>query len=378
MTRSSRLFLSPPHMSGNELRYIEEAFNSNYVAPTGPMIDAFERDFSAYTGLPHCVALTSGTAAIHLALRCLGIGAGDSVIAASLTFIGSIAPILYQNATPILIDADAESGCMDTALLAETLKTLANKGKLPKAVLPTDLYGQSCDIDALRHICDPYNIPIIIDAAESVGSQYKGKHAGNGARCAAFSFNGNKIITSSGGGMLASDDKALIDQARFLSQQARDPAPHYEHTTYGYNYRMSNIVAAIGRAQLEVIEERVARRRVIAERYKQGLTNTAGISFMPEMDYGRHTRWLTVMLIDSTLYGHTPEQLRVELEAHNIESRPMWKPMHMQPVFKDVQMIGGSVSESLFASGLCLPSGSSMSDGDVDEVIHHITTLARA
>lgn len=376
MTRE-RLFLSPPHMSGNEQTYVTEAFASNYIAPLGPMVDAFEREFSAYTGLPHCVALTSGTAALHLALRCLGIGPGDSVYAASLTFIGGVAPILYQGATPVFIDADPDTWCMDAGLLGEALAADAAKGSLPKAVIPTDLYGQSCDIDAIKAACAPYDIPVIIDAAESVGTLYKGKHAGNGARCAAFSFNGNKIITSSGGGMLASDDKALIDQARSLSQQAREPAAHYEHTTYGYNYRMSNIVAAIGRAQLEVIEDRVARRRAIAARYAEALGTVPGLRFLPDAAYGRHTHWLTAMLVDAATFGRTPEEIRLELEKYNIESRPLWKPMHMQPVFHGARMIGGGTSESLFAQGLCLPSGSAMTDAQQDEVITHIRTMAR-
>lgn len=375
MPRAKRLFLSPPHMSGKEMAYVAEALESNYIAPLGPMVDAFEHDFSTYTGLPHCVALSSGTAAIHLALRCLGIGTGDTVIASSQTFIGSIAPILYQNATPLFIDADKASWCMDTDLLAETLKTLAKTNKLPKAVLPTDLYGQSCDIHPLRNLCDEYGIPLIIDAAESVGSLYQGKHAGNGARCAAFSFNGNKIITSSGGGILASDDKRLIDEARFLSQQARDPAPHYEHSTYGYNYRMSNIVAAIGRAQLEVIESRVARRRAIAARYEAALGTVPGIRFMPEMGYGRHTRWLTVILVDPQLSGVSREDIRLGLEKENIESRPVWKPMHLQPLFAGAAIVGGQVSERLFETGLCLPSGSDMTDDDVDEVISNVLRL---
>lgn len=377
MARTERIFLSPPHMSGQELAYVQQAFESNYIAPLGPMVDAFERDFSSYTGIPHCVALTSGTAAIHLALRCLNIEAGDTVIASSLTFIGSIAPILYQKATPILIDADKDSWCMDIELLKETLAKLDAQGRRPKAVLPTDLYGQSCDIDGLRNACDLYGIPLIMDAAESVGSRYKNNHAGYGAHCAAFSFNGNKIITSSGGGMLASDNKELIDQARFLSQQARDPAPHYEHTTYGYNYRMSNIVAAVGRAQLEVIEERVARRRAIAARYQSALATLPGIRFMPEMAYGRHTRWLTVMLVDPAQFGKNREDIRLALESHNIESRPVWKPMHLQPVFKEATIIGGHVSERFFEQGLCLPSGSSMRDAEIDEVIGHIQALCR-
>lgn len=377
MSHKDRIFLSPPHMSGKELRYIEEVFASNYIAPTGPMIDAFERDFADYTGIPYCVALSSGTAAIHLGLRVMGIGAGDEVYASSLTFIGSIAPILYQNATPVLIDAAADSWTMDTALLQQILEDAAHHNRLPKAVLPTDLYGQSADIEKIRAICAPYAIPVIVDAAESVGALYQGKHAGYFADAAAFSFNGNKIITSSGGGMLASHNKALIDEARKLSQQAREPAAHYEHITFGYNYRMSNVVAAIGRAQLEVIEERVARRREIAARYQTALANVAGISFMPEMGYGRHTRWLSVVLIDAEKFGHDREAIRLALEAENVESRPLWKPMHMQPVFKDVRMVGGKVSEQLFDKGLCLPSGSSMSDAQVDKVIARIMALKR-
>ena len=367
--RSNRLFLSPPHMSGNELRYIKQAFESNYIAPTGPMIDGFEADFKTYTGFKHAVAVSSGTAAIHLALRLLGIGDGDLVIASSFTFIGSVSPILYERATPVFIDSDAKSFCMDAGLLEEALHAMAAKNQLPKAVIPTDLYGQSCDIDALRAACDRYEIPLIIDAAESVGSHYKNKHAGNGAHCAAFSFNGNKIITTSGGGMLASDDENLIQQARYLSQQAREPAAHYEHITYGYNYRMSNILAAIGRAQLEVIEARVARRRAIFMRYETALNAVDGVSFAEEMAYGRHSRWLSVMLLNKNRCGISSEEMRLTLEAANIESRPVWKPMHLQPVFKDARMIGGAVCESIFAKGLCLPSGSSMTDDDVDEVI---------
>lgn len=377
MARAERIFLSPPHMSGKELRYIEEVFASNYIAPTGPMIEAFERDFADYTGIPYCVALSSGTAAIHLGLRVMGITHGDEVYASSLTFIGSISPIYYQNATPVLIDAAPDSWTMDPALLEQTLADAAKHNRLPKAVLPTDLYGQSADSEKIRAICAPYSIPVIVDAAESVGALYQGKHAGYFADAAAFSFNGNKIITSSGGGMLASHDKTLIDEARKLSQQAREPAVHYEHVTYGYNYRMSNVVAAIGRAQLEVIEQRVARRREIAARYKEALANVAGITFMPEMGYGRHTRWLSVVLIDAQIFGCDREQIRLALEAENIESRPLWKPMHMQPVFKNVRMVGGKVSEQLFAHGLCLPSGSSMSDAQVDEVIAQIMALGR-
>ena len=378
MNATPRLFLSPPHMGDNEERYVREAFASNYIAPLGPMVDAFEAEFAAYTGIPHCVALTSGTAALHLALRCLGVGAGDTVIASSLTFIGSITPILFQNATPIFIDADAATWNMDLGLLEETLSDLKKKNQLPKAVLPTDLYGQSCDQHALRVLCDTYGLPLVMDCAESVGAFDGTRHAGALADAAAFSFNGNKIITTSGGGMLASHNKKLIDEARFLSQQARDPAPHYEHTTYGYNYRMSNIVAAIGRGQLEVLEARVARRRAIFAQYEAALGSLAGIRFMPEAKTGRANRWLSVMLVDAAAFGCDREHIRLALEAVNIESRPMWKPMHLQPVFKDVTMIGGTISEALFRDGLCLPSGSSMSDADVARVVAVVQACAKA
>ena len=373
----SRLFLSPPHMGGNEQRYVSEAFASNYIAPLGPMVDAFEAEFAAYTGIPHCVALTSGTAAIHLALRGFGVGVGDTVIASSLTFIGSITPILFQNATPILIDANAATWNMDLGLLEETLAKLNKQNKLPKAVLPTDLYGQCCDMNALRSICDNYGIKLVVDAAESVGATYQNKHAGYFADAAAFSFNGNKIITTSGGGMLASHDKKIIDEARFLSQQARDAAPHYEHTTYGYNYRVSNIVAAIGRGQLEVLDAHMQRRREIFAMYSRELGPLAGINFMPEAPTGQGNRWLSVILVDAKTFGATRETIRLALESQNIESRPMWKPMHMQPVFKDVAMVGGAVSEALFRGGLCLPSGSAMSDADVLRVCEAVRGCAK-
>ncbi|MES2983799.1 MAG: aminotransferase class I/II-fold pyridoxal phosphate-dependent enzyme [Pseudomonadota bacterium] len=369
MSNFPRIFLSPPHMGGQEQQYVAQAFESNYIAPLGPMVDGFERAFTQLTGIPHCVALTSGTAALHLALRGLGVGAGDTVIASSLTFIGSITPIIYQGATPIFIDADPAHWTMDVNLLRETLAAAKKQNALPKAVVPTDLYGQSCDAAAIRAVCDEYGVPLVIDAAESVGASYGDQHAGYLAHAAAFSFNGNKIITTSGGGMLASHDKKLIDEARFLSQQARDPAPYYEHTTYGYNYRMSNIVAAIGCGQLEVLAERVARRRAVFDAYHAALADLPGIGFMPEAAYGRGNRWLSVITVDAAAFGADSETIRLALEQENIEARPTWKPMHLQPVFHGARMVGGAVSEQLFRNGLCLPSGTQMSDADIARIV---------
>lgn len=364
-------------MSGREETYVAEAFASNFIAPLGPMVDRFEAEFSRLTGFAHCLALSSGTAAIHLALRCLGITAGDRVYASSLTFIGSITPILFQGATPVFIDAAADSWNMDIQLLAEKLAEDKKKNCLGKAILPTDLYGQSCDLDALRALADDYGIALVIDAAESVGATYKGRSAGRGARAACYSFNGNKIITTSGGGMLASDDKALIDEARKLSQQAREPAAHYEHITYGYNYRLSNISAAIGVGQLEVLAERVTRRRAIYDYYRTHLGALPGLRFVPEMAYGQSNRWLSVMLVDAKEFGADRETLRLALEKENIEARPVWKPMHLQPVFKDAEMVGGGVSEALFRDGLCLPSGSAMTEADLARVAGTVRAACR-
>lgn len=374
---TERIFLSPPHMGGKELGYVEEAFASNYIAPLGPMVDRFEKDFAAITGMPHCVALSSGTAAIHLALRCLGVTRGDSVFASSLTFIGSIAPILYQNATPVFIDCDQVSWTMDPYLLAQALSDAKRTGQLPKAVIPTDLYGQSCDMDAIRKLCDEYKVALVVDAAESLGATYGKQHAGYAGHAACYSFNGNKIITTSGGGMLASHDKKLIEEARSLSQQARQPAAHYEHVTYGYNYRMSNISAAIGVGQLEVLAERVKRRREIFAYYQSQLGEVPGIGFMPQAGYGKGNCWLTVIQIDPEKFGVTSEFVRLTLEKNNIESRPLWKPMHMQKVFEKYQVIGGKIAERLFNDGLCLPSGTALTEAQLNEIIETVKSCRR-
>jgi dTDP-4-amino-4,6-dideoxygalactose transaminase len=365
---NKRIFLSPPHMSGRELQLIAEAFESNYIAPLGPQVDAFEQEFAAKTKIPYTLALASGTAALHLALHQLGIGPGEEVLASTLTFIGSVSPVVYLGATPVFVDADQATWNMNPEILADEVERRAKKGCLPKAVLPTDLYGQCADLDRILEICRPYEIPVIADAAEAVGATYKGRSAGAGAKAAVFSFNGNKIITTSGGGMLASADAGFIDRARFFSQQARDPAPHYEHSKIGFNFRMSNVLAAIGRAQLEVLDERVKAKHLIFKKYQEHLLDVDGIEFMPEAAYGTSNRWLTVILITPEKFGADRETIRLALEAENIEARPVWKPMHLQPVFRGLECIGGEVAEDLFRRGLCLPSGTAMTDEDLNRI----------
>lgn len=374
--RTARLFLSPPHMSGKELDFIRQAFDSNYIAPLGPMVEAFERELADELRVPHVLSTASGTAAIHLALRCLNIQPGDEIWASTLTFIGSVAPIVYERARPVLIDADPNTWTLDPDLLSEALAAAARTNELPKAILPTDLYGQSCDLDTIVEISGRYGIPVICDSAEAMGTVYRGRKAGSGALMAAYSFNGNKVITTSGGGALTTDDEKLIQRARYLSTQAREPVVHYEHVEVGYNYRLSNILAAIGRAQLRVLADRVARRRQIFQRYVDGLGDLPGISFMPEASYGRHSRWLSVIVIEAAQYGADFEIVRQALEGHNIESRPIWKPMHRQPVFHGARTIGGAIADNLYAQGLCLPSGSDMSQSDQDRVIEIVRSLS--
>jgi dTDP-4-amino-4,6-dideoxygalactose transaminase len=408
----SRIFLSPPHMSGRELQFVKDAFGSNYIAPLGPQVDAFEKEFCELTGAKHAAALTSGTAAIHIAFRLLGVESGDEIFASTLTFIGSVTPATFQGATPVFIDCTKHSWNMNPDLLEQELASCANNGKLPKAVIPTDLYGQCVDMERILSVCDGYGVPVVCDSAEALGAKYltkrregakKGRylHAGIGAKAAVYSFNGNKIITTSGGGMLVSDDEAFIEKARFLAQQARDPFPHYEHSEIGYNYRMSNVVAAIGRGQLRVLDERVRRKREIFDYYVQALGDLPGIEFMPEAEYGRCNRWLTVVLISPEEYGADGEDIRLALEEVNIESRPIWKPMHLQPVFENVEkrakerislkdakalsgkkrypcrVVGGEVAEDLFGRGLCLPSGTAMTEWDLDRVVNVIRRMHR-
>ena len=364
-----RIFLSAPHMGGEELDFIHDAFTSNYIAPVGPQVDAFEEEFAKMVGAKYAAAVSAGTAALHLLLRYVGVGDGDEVICPTFTFVASVNPIMYQGGTPVLIDSDRGSWNMDPELLAGELEKRAGENHLPKAVILVHLYGQPADIDPIKAICDKYGVALIEDAAEALGAEYKGKAPGTFGLAGFYSFNGNKIITTSGGGMIVSDDKALIDKVKFWATQARDNAGHYEHSEIGYNYRMSNVLAAIGRGQLRVLSERVDRKRQIFEQYRKGLADLPGIVFMPEPDFARSTRWLTCLTINPDLAGIDRDVVIEELERHNIESRPTWKPMHTQPLFKDYEAVGGQVAEKIFRTGLCLPSGTSMSEEDQQRIL---------
>lgn len=356
-------------MGGLEEKFVADAFATNWVAPLGPNIDAFEHEFAQQVGAEHAVALSSGTAALHLALLVQGVECGDEVLVSTLTFAASANPIAYLGAKPTFIDSERDSWNMDPALLAEALETRARAGRLPKAVILVHLYGQSADIDAIRNSCDRFEVPLIEDAAEALGATYRGSAPGIFGKAGIFSFNGNKIITTSGGGMLVTADEGLAQYVRKLATQARDSAPHYEHSVIGFNYRMSNVLAGIGRGQLRVLSERVAARRANFEFYESTLGNLPGVEFMPEASWGRHSRWLTCLTIDPARASTDREGVRLALEEENIESRPVWKPMHLQPVFENLPVIGGGVAEDLFNRGLCLPSGSNLSPLDRERTV---------
>lgn len=373
-----RIYLSPPHMGTAERKLLLEAFDSNWIAPLGPMVDAFEQEFAAYVESPFAAALSSGTGAIHLALILMGVGAGDKVYVPSLTFSGSANPVTYVGAEPVLLDAEERTWNLCPERLAEALAEDAKRGTLPKAVMIVHLYGQAAEVDEIVALCQQYEVPILEDAAEAVGTRYRGRHVGNDGVLSIYSFNGNKIMSTSGGGMLVGADEAIIQRARFLATQAREPAPHYQHEVIGYNYRMSNLLAAVGRGQLQIIEERVAARRANFDHYQQALGALPGLSFTQEPEGDRGTRWLTVMQIDRDAFGASPEDIRLALEEQKIEARPLWKPMHMQPVFRDCRMIGGEVAERLFANGLCLPSGSALTHEQRERVITVVTAAAKA
>lgn len=363
-----RIFLSPPHMGGNELEYIGKVFESNYIAPLGEYVHRFEQSICHYVKVPYALALSSATAAIHLALRVLGVGKDDDVLASTFTFIGSVNAILYQGAHPIFIDSDESSWNLSPKLLEEYLQTCRKK---PKALILTHLYGQSADVETIAFLCKKYDIYLIEDAAESLGALYQGKYTGTVGDLGVYSFNGNKIITTSGGGMLVSHNQAWIEKAKFYSTQAREAQPYYEHQEYGYNYRMSNVLAAIGVGQMEVIEERVNQKRRLFSWYKELLEDIEEITFMPELPLSRGNRWLTTL----TCKCVNPQAIMQALEAINVESRPLWKPMHLQPLFKDTTKYVDGTSEGLFQQGICLASDTRMSKDDVIKITDTIKVL---
>ncbi|CAH2714875.1 Putative pyridoxal phosphate-dependent aminotransferase EpsN [Neobacillus rhizosphaerae] len=378
-TTKSRIFLSSPHLSGTEIKYINEAFETNWIAPLGPNVDAFEKEIASYVGVKGSVAVSSGTAAIHLALSLLNVQKGDTVFCSSLTFVASANPILYQCAEPVFIDSEPDTWNMSPLALEEALIDAASALKLPKAVIIVNLYGQSAKMDELVSICKKYDVPIIEDAAESLGAKYKGKASGTFGDFGIYSFNGNKIITTSGGGMLISNNPDALSKARFLATQAKDPAPHYQHSELGYNYRMSNILAGIGRSQLEVLDERINQRRTIFEIYQKELAHLPFVSFLPELNNTFSTRWLTTLTINSEDAEREINRLLTAFESENIEARPVWKPLHLQPLFEKSTFYSHnkqkSISEYLFQTGICLPSGSNMTIEEQIRVIECIKKI---
>ncbi len=366
---SERIYLSPPDMSAAEREALLAAFDSNWIAPLGPEVDAFELELAEQTERRAAAALNSGTAALHLALVLLEVGPGDEVWTATMTFAATANAIRYVGATPVFIDSERESWNMDPALLAESLRDAASRGVLPKAVIVVDLYGQCADYDAILKACGEYGIPVVEDAAEALGATYRGKPAGSFGTIGVLSFNGNKIITTSGGGALVSDNQAVVERARHLASQARQPVAHYEHEEVGYNYRLSNLLAAIGRAQLARLDGFVERRREINQKYREALEAIDGVAFLLEALGRRSNCWLTCVLLDEDRLGFGVEQVRGHLGSHNIEARRVWKPMHLQPVYRACRAVGGGVAEDLFRRGLCLPSGSILSQQGQGRVI---------
>lgn len=367
-----RIYLSPPDIGKQEQLFVQEAFDTNWIAPLGPNVNAFEEEFCDTVGAPHAAALCSGTAGLHLAMILSGIQPGDTVMVSTLTFIASVNPILYCGAQPIFIDSEEDSWNLDPKLLEEALEKLSKENALPKALVLVHLYGQSADIDPIMELCAHYNITVIEDAAEALGATYKERSPGTFGRFGIYSFNGNKIITTSGGGMLVGKTQDDIEHARKLATQARDNAPHYQHSEVGFNYRLSNICAGVGRGQLMSLEDKVNKRRQNFDNYVNALGDLPGVTFAPEASWGRHTRWLTCLTIDPTQANTDRETIREHLTELNIEARPVWKPMHMQPLFEGVPCFGGKVSEKLFEQGICLPSGSSLTEEEQSRVIEGI------
>ena len=373
---NDRIYLSPPHMSRDSRELLLEAFDSNWIAPLGPQVDAFEREFARKIGSEHAVALSSGTAALHLGLLLSGVGPGDEVGTATLTFAATANAIRYVGATPVFLDSEPGTWNLDPYLLAEELEAGARRGRPIKAVVAVDLFGQCADYGPIREFCRAHQTPLIEDAAEALGATYCGQAAGTFGHFGCFSFNGNKIITTSCGGMLVTECEALAEKARSLASQARHACPEYEHFATGYNYRMSNLLAAVGRGQLRVLEERVRNRRANFRYYQQALGDLPGIAFMPEHPQGRSTRWLSCITVDPDEFGATREDIRLALERANVESRPVWKPMHLQSPYAGYRVRGGDVAEGLFRHGLCLPSGSNLSHDDLARIVGIIRALA--
>jgi dTDP-4-amino-4,6-dideoxygalactose transaminase len=370
---NEKIWLSSPHMGGEEINFVNDAFNTNWIAPLGPNVNGFEQDLQQFTGAKYAAALSSGTAALHLALIMLGIGPGDEVICQSFTFSATANPIVYQGAIPVFIDSEKDTWNMCPVLLQEAIDDRISKGKKPKAIIPVHLYGMPAQMERILEIAARYDIPVIEDAAEALGSKLNNKAAGTFGMLGILSFNGNKIITTSGGGALVSDSKDLIEQSRFLATQARDPAPHYQHSQIGYNYRMSNICAGIGRGQMLVLSKHVDLRRKVFQTYTDQLSTLPGLSFLVEPEGMFSNRWLSTILVDpAKSSGVTSETIRLALEEDNIESRPLWKPMHLQPVFAVYPSYTNNVSEKLFADGLCLPSGSNLAESDIERVINKV------
>jgi dTDP-4-amino-4,6-dideoxygalactose transaminase len=377
--QENRIYLSPPHMGGNERKYVEEAFRTNWIAPLGPNVDAFEKELAGYCRSGYAAALSSGTAAIHLSLILLGVKPGDEVIASTFTFSATINPVRYLGATPVLIDSEPSTWNMSPELLEKAIKDRIRKGRTPKAIIPVHLYGMPARMDEIMAVADAYGIPVVEDAAEALGSRYNGFSAGTIGEMGILSFNGNKIITTSGGGALISDNGELIARARFLATQARDEALHYQHSEIGYNYRMSNVLAGFGRGQLEVIDNRVSRKRGIYQTYRDYLQDLDGIRFLEEPGPGYFSnRWLSCIVLDPAITGVSRLDLQATLEKHNIESRPLWKPMHLQPAFRDYPSYLNGVSEALFEKGLCLPSGTALSLEDQQRIIGLVRSSIRS
>ncbi|MDW2886772.1 DegT/DnrJ/EryC1/StrS family aminotransferase [Exiguobacterium artemiae] len=379
MTDKKRILLSSPHMSGNEMKYIKEAFDTNWIAPLGANVDGFEKELAEYVGIKSAAAVSSGTAAIHLALRLLDTQQDDLIFCSTFTFVATANPILYEKAIPIFIDSEPDSWNMSPEALKKAFEYALSIKKMPKAVIVVHLYGQSAKMEEILEICNEYGVPIIEDSAESLGASYHNKKSGTHGKFGVYSFNGNKIITTSGGGMLVSDDEDMIKKARFLATQSRNPAVHYEHSEIGFNYRMSNISAGIGRGQLEVIDDRVEARRNVFKKYKQQLEEIDGISFMPELNNSYSNRWLTTLIIDENKTDVSQQEFIEFLNEMNIETRPLWKPMHLQPLFKGTKFFEHSLnndfSKKLFETGVCLPSGSDLTDTDQIKVINAIKSI---